>query len=112
VRYLKWITLGFFSLVLLTFALSNRQPVALSFFPFESRIELPLYLFFFVTLIAGVLMGGLFTLIEKVREMVLLKKKDHAIRALKNEVEALKAEKKIAEGPKKSKTGPVALTQV
>ncbi len=95
-RLIRWIMLGTLSVLVLVFALSNRQKVGVSFFPFETSLELPLYVIFFITLMVGVFLGGIFTLIEKLKEILMLRKKDQTINALKNEVEALRAEKKIA----------------
>jgi lipopolysaccharide assembly protein A len=113
VKFLKWILLGGTALVLLVFALSNREPVSLALFPLEATVELPLYLFFFLTLMLGVALGGLFGLLEKFRELVTLKRKDSAIQLLKNEIEALKAEKEMKSTyDKETKPGHTAVTHV
>ncbi len=47
------------ALLFVPFALSNRQDVALAFWPFEGALEAPLYLLLVAVLALGVLLGGL-----------------------------------------------------
>lgn len=58
---LRLITLPFlalFTLLLLSFALSNREPVELSLFPLTERLATPLFLPVMLAILAGALIGG------------------------------------------------------
>ena len=46
-------------IVIVAFAVANRQPVDISFAPFPITLELPLYGAFLFGLIVGVLVGGI-----------------------------------------------------
>jgi uncharacterized integral membrane protein len=59
VRFLR-LLLGLVALiVIVAFAVANRQPVDVSFAPFPVTIELPLYGAFLFGLVIGVLVGGI-----------------------------------------------------
>jgi uncharacterized integral membrane protein len=47
------------TLVILVFALSNRGPIGLTFWPFDSTIDLPIYLVVLASLLLGFILGGL-----------------------------------------------------
>lgn len=53
------------ALLFIPFALSNRQGVALTFWPFEGVIEVPLYLLLVAVLALGIVLGGLARLVER-----------------------------------------------
>lgn len=62
-RFLKLLILLPIAAVLLLFAVANRQPITLFLDPFGSsaevlRISVPLFVFFFVTLAIGVVIGS------------------------------------------------------
>jgi uncharacterized integral membrane protein len=46
-------------IVIVAFAVANRQPVDISFAPFPITVELPLYGAFLFGLVVGVLVGGI-----------------------------------------------------
>jgi uncharacterized integral membrane protein len=57
-KVLWWIALGFAALVLILFAVSNRETVSVSFWLLPgAAIEMPLYLVVLGTLIIGFLVG-------------------------------------------------------
>jgi uncharacterized integral membrane protein len=56
-RFAFWIILTPAALLLIAFALANRQRVFLSLAPFGG-IELPLFLIFFLSVLVGALIGG------------------------------------------------------
>jgi uncharacterized integral membrane protein len=49
------------TLVVLVFALSNRGPIGLTFWPLAITIDLPIYLVVLGSLVAGLLLGGVIT---------------------------------------------------
>lgn len=53
------------TLLFIPFALSNRQSVALAFWPFEGVIEVPLYLLLVAVLGLGIVLGGFARLVER-----------------------------------------------
>ena len=59
-RYVSWIISLLFALVLILFAVSNREPVAFAFWPlFEYGIELPVFLAVLVPVAVAFLFGWL-----------------------------------------------------
>jgi lipopolysaccharide assembly protein A len=46
------------AVILILFAISNREAVSLALWPFPFLVETPLYLFFFLSLLAGGLLGA------------------------------------------------------
>jgi uncharacterized integral membrane protein len=58
-RVLYWIVLALAALALALFAASNREAVAVGFWPFGLAVELPLYLAILLTFFAGLLCGAL-----------------------------------------------------
>ncbi len=66
-RFLKLLVLVPIALVILAFAIANRQSATVSFDPFSSvedpvaTLTLPLFLVLFLTLVVGVIVGGVAT---------------------------------------------------
>ncbi len=58
-RFLRRLTFVVLALLFIPFALSNREPASLRFWPFEGMIEVPLYLLLLAVLALGILLGGL-----------------------------------------------------
>jgi hypothetical protein len=63
-RFLKTIVIIPVAVVLVALAIANRQPVTVSFDPFDSSdpdlaVTVPFYLVGFTILIAGVVLGGI-----------------------------------------------------
>jgi uncharacterized integral membrane protein len=77
-------------IIIVAFAVANRQPVDISFAPFPITLELPLYGAFLFGLIVGVLVGGIgvwLSGMSKRREARRLRSKAWA---LENQVKMLK----------------------
>jgi uncharacterized integral membrane protein len=60
-KFLWWIVLALVALVLILFAVSNREPVAIELWPLPDRAELPLYLIVLGTLVIGFFAGQFVT---------------------------------------------------
>ena len=58
-RLARRIAVLILALLFIPFALSNRQGVALAFWPFEGVVEVPLYLLLVAVLALGIVLGGL-----------------------------------------------------
>jgi lipopolysaccharide assembly protein A len=58
-KFLWWIALAVVALVLILFAVSNRESVSVGLWPLPDFVELPLYLLVLGTLIIGFFFGEL-----------------------------------------------------
>ena len=56
-RILFWILVVLIAIVLAAFAVSNREPVALGFWPLPFLVDMPLYLLCVLSLVIGTLIG-------------------------------------------------------
>jgi len=59
VRYLTWIVTLPLTLIVVSFAISNRELAALELWPLPGAIELPVFVIVLVPLAIGVVLGGL-----------------------------------------------------
>jgi len=83
------------ALVIIAFAVANRQSVTLSFDPFSSTspsyaVTLPLFALIFAVLILGVLVGGIAAWIGQTRWRRAARKLDADVRALHQELAAIR----------------------
>ncbi|HXP05879.1 MAG TPA: lipopolysaccharide assembly protein LapA domain-containing protein [Stellaceae bacterium] len=58
-KLLWWIVLALVAVVLILFAISNRETVSVALWPLSALIELPLYLVLLATLLVGFVIGEL-----------------------------------------------------
>jgi lipopolysaccharide assembly protein A len=58
-KFLWWIVLAIVAVVLILFAISNRQTVSVGLWPLPALVELPLYLVLLGTLLLGFIVGEL-----------------------------------------------------
>lgn len=56
-KYLRWLAIALLALVLVVFAIANRDPVEISPWPLPLTITAPAYLVILLTLLAGFLAG-------------------------------------------------------
>ena len=83
-------------IIIVAFAVANRQPVDISFAPFPISLELPLYGAFLFGLVVGVLVGGIgvgLSGLARRREARRLRSK---VWALENQVAVLKKQEQRA----------------
>lgn len=66
-KFIKNIGIALLFLVAITFSLQNNETVLLKYYYLENPIEIPLYLLVFVSVIFGILIGGVEGLFEKIR---------------------------------------------
>ncbi len=92
-RFLKIVILVICTALFATFSVSNRETVALSFFPLPYDIELPKFLLVLLAVLFGALLASLFTGLTLFRNMLERFRNRRKIAALKNEVEGLRIEK-------------------
>ena len=58
-KFLWWILLAIVAVVLVLFAISNRETVSVGLWPLPALVELPLYLVLLGTLLLGFIVGEL-----------------------------------------------------
>ncbi len=94
-KIIKWILVLFIAVLIVTFAVSNRDTIELTIPIINLSITSPLYLFFFATLILGVMLGGYFIISGKIKLMAASHGYKKRIRELEKEVRTLKLEKQL-----------------
>jgi hypothetical protein len=110
-RALRTIVLIPIAVVLVALAVANRQPVTVSFDPFDSAdpalaITTPLYLVGFAMLIAGVVLGGVAAWLEQGKSRRTSTRLAAEIRAIRAELAHLKRQPPKPDG--RSLTHPAA----
>ena len=94
-----------FAIIIIAFAVANRQTITVSFDPLSSTtpayaVTLPLFVLIFALLILGVLIGGVAAWIGQAKWRRSARKLDADVRALRQEVEALRRRSaETASGP-------------
>jgi len=83
------------AIVIVAFALANRQAVTVSFDPFSSTalayaVSLPLFVLIFVLVVVGVIVGGIAAWLRQSSWRRSARRLDGDVRALHQEVEALR----------------------
>jgi lipopolysaccharide assembly protein A len=92
-RFLRWLIWLPLLIVMIAFALSNRQPVDLGLFPTGLSIPLPLSLAVLGAMAIGFFLGGLFTWIPALRYRRAARRAREALRVLEAKHEELKAQR-------------------
>ncbi|HZK91064.1 MAG TPA: LapA family protein [Stellaceae bacterium] len=99
-RILWWIVLAFAALMLILFAVPNRETVSLGFWLLPgSAIEMPLYLLVLGTLILGFVAGQLVTWIGGWRWRREARRSRDRIATLERELDAERARPVVAAAP-------------
>jgi uncharacterized integral membrane protein len=95
-RILSWIVLALAALVLILFAVSNRETVSVGLWPLPALVELPLYLVVLGTLVIGFVVGQLLTWIAGWRWRREARRSRERIAMLERELEAERAQRGVA----------------
>jgi putative membrane protein len=74
------------AIVLILFAVSNRETISLALWPLPFLVDLPLYLLFFLSLLVGFLIGGCAAWIAGGRDRSELRRRRRRIEALEREL--------------------------
>jgi uncharacterized integral membrane protein len=90
-RLLTWLIGLPLGVVVVIFALSNRQTTALGLWPFADGVAVPVYLAVLAPLLAGLLLGLLLAGLAVLRARTTARFQSHRVRALEREVETLRA---------------------
>lgn len=91
------------ALIIIAFAVANRQPVTVSFDPFSAAspayaVTLPLFILLFILVILGVIIGGAAAWLRQAKWRRTANRLDADVRALHQELEALRR-RQTAEAP-------------
>lgn len=87
-KFLWWIVLALVALVLILFAVSNRETVSVELWPLPSVLELPLYLVVLGTLVIGFFVGQFVTWVGGWRWRREARRSRERIALLERELEA------------------------
>lgn len=98
-KILSWLIFIPFAVIVVTFAVANRGPIPIDFWPLPFQQDVPLYLISLGTLAFGAFFGGILTWmsVAKWRIVAMSRKKDlnfaeNEIERLNQELKKLKAE--------------------
>jgi uncharacterized integral membrane protein len=98
-----WLILVPLAIVILMFAVANRETVTVSFDPFSATqpaaaVSVPLFVLIFILVILGVVIGGVAAWLRQSGYRRAARRRDAEVSALHSEIEVLKArlEEKIA----------------
>jgi len=97
-----WLVVVPFAILILMFAVANREIVSVSFDPFSSTqpaasVTVPLFVLIFILVILGVIMGGVATWLRQSEYRKTARLRDSDVNALRREIERLNA--RLADGP-------------
>lgn len=97
-----WLVVVPFAILVLMFAVANREIVTISFDPFSSTqpaasVTVPLFVLIFVLVILGVIIGGVATWLRQSEYRKAARLRDSDVNALRRQIETLNA--RLADGP-------------
>jgi len=103
------------AIVIVVFAVANRQSVTVSFDPFASTspayaATLPLFVLIFVLVILGVLIGGAAVWIGQIRWRRTARKLDGEVRSLHQELDSIR--RRFAPGTSQTSADPAPYTAI
>lgn len=91
-RYLSWIVTVPLGAVVISFAVSNREPAVLTLWPLPFELEMPVFLPVLVALVGGLVVGGAISWMTGGRHRRLARRQDSRLRAMTAELETLRAQ--------------------
>ena len=92
-RFLWWAALAVIALVLILFAVSNRESVSVGLWPLPDHVDLPLYLLVLGTLIVGFFLGEVVAWVSGWRWRREARRSRERIAMLERELEAERAQR-------------------
>lgn len=98
-KLLSWIVLAIVAVVLILFAISNREAVSVGLWPLPALVELPLYLVLLGTLIVGFIVGELAAWVRAWRWRREARRGRERIVTLEREIEAERARRAVSPAP-------------
>jgi lipopolysaccharide assembly protein A len=98
-KLLWWVVLAIVAVVLILFAVSNRQHISVSLWPLPDLVEMPLYLVLLGTLLLGFIVGELAGWIGGWRWRREARRSRERITMLEREIEAERAQRAAGRVP-------------
>lgn len=98
-KFFKSLPLMVLALVLIVFAVTNRQGVVVTLWPLPFEAEMPVFLVFFLGLFAGLALAGVLLAFKGVRHYFELRKTRKEQKGLSSKVDTL--EQELASRPRK-----------
>src|SRR6185437_2762540 len=95
-KIFRWTLIGILVLILIVFAVSNRQPIALSLWPLPIELNTRLYLVVLLTLLVGFLVGELVAWLNGRRWRREARRNARRVAELERELAALSPPKEAA----------------
>ena len=97
-----WLVLVPLAIIILMFAIANREMVTVSFDPFNAAqpaasITVPLFVLIFILVILGVIIGGVASWLRQSEYRRAARRRDSDVSALRREIETLNA--RLADHP-------------
>ena len=90
-RYLSWIVTLPLAIFVILFAISNREPVALTLWPLPFEVEMPLFLPVLAAMVAGLIAGGVIAWWSGGRHRRRARQQTSRVKILTAELETLRA---------------------
>lgn len=101
-KAVHWAVTLFVAVLLIPFALSNREPISLGFWPLPFLVDLPLYLLVLLLLLAGFVSGAAATWIAGRRIRRELRRRRRRVETLERELAAARSQLENQVGTGKS----------
>lgn len=92
-KFLWWILLALVALVLILFAVSNREAVSVALWPLPDAVQLPLYLVVLGSLVVGFLAGEFVAWVRGWRWRREARRSRERIQTLEREIEAARLDR-------------------
>ena len=109
IRFLRLLLALVAVLVIVAFAIGNRAPVNVSFWPLPLSVELPVYGVFLLGLVLGVLIGGLVVWFSAFSARREARRQRNRAWALENQLNILRQERERAEAERAVSSRSTAL---
>jgi uncharacterized integral membrane protein len=111
-RLIHWIVTLPAAVLLVVFAVSNREAVTVAFWPLPAKLDAPLYLVVLLAMLAGFLIGEFVAWINGARARRLARERARRIEALEHELAATQANLAPPPHPASRALLPAAATTV
>ena len=95
-RYLSWIITIPVAIIIVSFAVTNREAVTLGLFPLPFELTLPIYIVVLVPLAVGIILGGLIAWFSAGRHRQRARERGAEVERLSSEVRRHRERQKVA----------------
>jgi uncharacterized integral membrane protein len=104
-RFIAWLVGAVFAILVVVFAISNKDSITIGLWPFDEGIQAPKFLIALVPLAIGLLIGAGFSGIGTMRARMRHRSAQRRVRGMEREMEELR-NRKPAIAPPESKPQP------